>query len=145
MINILVPAWRVSSDLITNKNLGSLNTKKIDFRNFSRGSRVCQLWSHVNPAVEKRWQRALPLQCLWFVVTITTTIILPLFHTNLTTFAMLAVGWHHCHFHSLSKYLTPTLILLVVGSHHYCVPTIFLSLIHILTNQVSMSQASITK
>ena len=31
---------------------------------------MCQLWSHVNPAVEKRWQRALPLQCLWLVVTI---------------------------------------------------------------------------
>ena len=129
---------------------------------------MCQLWSHVNPAVEKRWQRALPLQCLWLVVTIaifthfqnishqllfclwlvvtiTTTIILPLFHTNLTTSAMLAVGLHHCHFHSLSKYLTPTLILLVVGSHHYCIPIIFFSLIHILTNQVSMSQASITK
>ena len=130
---------------------------------------MCQLWSHFNPTVEKRWQRALPLQRLWLVVTITTTIILPLFHTNPTTSATLVVGshhyhhhhfhslshksyylcnacgWHHCHFHSLSKYLTPTLILLVVGSHHYCVPTIIFSLVHILSNQVSMSQASITK
>ena len=53
---------------------------------------MCQLWSHINPAVEKRWQRALPLQCLWLVVTITTTIIFTLFHTNPTTSAMLAVG-----------------------------------------------------
>ena len=29
---------------------------------------MCQLWSHFNPAVEKRWQRALPLQRLWLVV-----------------------------------------------------------------------------
>ena len=26
---------------------------------------MCQLWGHVHPALEERWHRALPLQCLW--------------------------------------------------------------------------------
>ena len=29
-----------------------------------RRSRVCELWSHFNPAVEERWKRPLPLQRL---------------------------------------------------------------------------------
>ena len=33
-----------------------------------RRSRVCELWSHFNPTVEKRWQWPLPLQRLWLVV-----------------------------------------------------------------------------
>ena len=72
---------------------------------------MCQLWSHFNPTVEKRWQRALPLQRLWLVVTITTTIIFTLFHTNPTTSAMLVVGCHNYHHHWLSLLPPPSFYL----------------------------------
>ena len=61
-----------------------------------------------------------------------------------TTSAMLVVGCHHFYlFYVVGSH--HFYLFHVVGSHHFCVPTIILSLVHIPSNQVSMSQASITK
>ena len=68
--------------IYTQAHWSTIPTKMAKSEIFScRRSRVCELWSHFNPTVEKRWQRPLPLQCLWLVVAkiiIVTAVSIPL-------------------------------------------------------------------